>query len=105
MKSESNEINHSQQDYNVKANLLVKDDVHLNTKGGRNTSESSFDFWKAVDWVKEKCIELKNNESFRTCLNPFRHDEDPTMRYVYYCLSATAAFILFLLIYFILSTE
>lgn len=105
LKSKSNDMNNLEnENYTLKNKILIKNN-RSHSDHNRGYDLSSFDFWKTVDRVKEKCIELKNNENFRSCINPFRHDQDPTMRYVYYCLSATSALILFLLLYFILTMK
>ena len=77
----------------------------LNQVHSELNNEGETPLWeKAWKWTKEKLVEIKNNENFRTCINPFRNDSDPYARYCYYCMTITCCFIWFMLFYMALST-
>jgi len=72
---------------------IKKPDDFVKIHSKFNEQENSNQFLNTLNSLKAKCIELYYNENFWNCINPFRHDTDPTERYCYYCLSLTCCLI------------
>ncbi len=68
-------------------------------------NENKSQFEKFYDWLKEKWINIKNNQNARNYVNPFRNDEDPSGRYCYYTISGICCFLYLIILVLIMSAN